>query len=170
MIIGIVAVEVACSNANGFEMAVLVMALFALVDVGDHVFVGSLLAVCVNPLGLEDFACYFEGGIGLFFVPNIRQANPTIGAMNEEARFKEVLAFGSVTHVVGIGKCFGNDGAYGKVECLDGVVCGLGVFGQFDKSVFGGVVRKEWGVEVVRDDVWCGFLYGTCSLEEAVLG
>lgn len=129
MIIGIIAVEVACSNTNGFEMTVLVMALFALVDVGDHVFVGSLLAVCVNPLGLEDFACYFEGGVGLFFVPNIRQANPTFRAMNEKACFKKVLALGGGAHVVGVGEGFGYDGSNGKIECLNGIVCGLCILG-----------------------------------------
>ena len=82
------------SDANGFEVAILVVALFALVDVGDHVFVGSLLAVCVNPLGLEDVACDFEGGVGLFFVPHVGQADPTFGTVDEEACFEKVLAFG----------------------------------------------------------------------------
>ena len=54
---------------------------------------------------------------------------------------------------MGIGEGFDYDGADWKIECCDGVIGRLCVFGEFDESVFGCVVGEEWGVDVVGYDV-----------------
>ena len=164
-----VAVQVPGLGADRRHGLARLVASLALVGIGDDVVIRSRLAVAMDPLDVLRSAGKLESGLGLLCVPDVGQADPSVGFSFQNPRLDQPPTLGRIARIARIGERLGDHGADGKVEGVAVAVGRMRSRRQLEESILQGVVAEERRVQIVGNDALGRLLRCAVADEEAVL-